>query len=198
MSAPLTDDLPLTAKMHVLVAEIRRCIGDDELMTAHRKLDALDVLIGAAAEALAAASRRPQEPHGPVCIACGEANDGGYEVEDGPGPFCSGCWERLQEHFKAPDPSAAPPPWQPIETAPTMRRILVGGGGCNVCEVMFGRHGEWSAFMKPPTHWLPLPSPPASAPQHSVACKKNQKAFGINLCDGREVPASAPAPPEEP
>jgi hypothetical protein len=40
-----------------------------------------------------------ESPAGPACIACGEDHDGGYEVEDGPGPFCAGCWERLQDHF---------------------------------------------------------------------------------------------------
>ncbi len=72
-------------------------------------------------------------------------------------------------HRALPNALREPPQarWQPIETAPTMQRILVGGGGCNVCEVMFGRHGEWTKFRKPPTHWLPLPSPPA--PQDSVA-----------------------------
>jgi len=49
------------------------------------------------ADELAALLREP--PAGPVCIACGESQDGGYEVEDGPGPFCAGCWERLEEHF---------------------------------------------------------------------------------------------------
>jgi hypothetical protein len=38
---------------------------------------------------------------GPACIACGERDDGGYEVDDGPGPFCASCWERLHEHFAA-------------------------------------------------------------------------------------------------
>lgn len=33
-------------KIHVLVAEIRQCINDDNLMAAHRKLDAIDSELG--------------------------------------------------------------------------------------------------------------------------------------------------------
>jgi len=47
-------------------------------------------------------SREPGTlPEGIECIACGTKNQGGYEVEDGPGPFCAECWERLAAHFVA-------------------------------------------------------------------------------------------------
>jgi hypothetical protein len=36
---------------------------------------------------------------GRPCLSCGTQGDGGYEVEDGPGPFCSACWEALADHF---------------------------------------------------------------------------------------------------
>ncbi len=39
----------------------------------------------------------------PGCIACGEANQGGYEVENGPGPFCATCWDKLAEACVARD-----------------------------------------------------------------------------------------------
>lgn len=39
------------------------------------------------------------------CIGCFMIGDGAYEVEDGPGPFCSLCWEKLEEHFRG---AAAP------------------------------------------------------------------------------------------
>jgi len=47
----------------------------------------------------------PPQQQGSACINCGEANDGGYECEDGPGPFCSSCWLALEDHFK----TGAPP-----------------------------------------------------------------------------------------
>jgi hypothetical protein len=40
-----------------------------------------------------------KERKGPTCINCGVDDDGGYEVEDGPGPFCSLCWDDLERHF---------------------------------------------------------------------------------------------------
>lgn len=44
-----------------------------------------------------------------ACIACGERHDGGYMVEDGPGPFCSQCWSALEREFAKPaeSPGAA-------------------------------------------------------------------------------------------
>jgi hypothetical protein len=54
--------------------------------------------------ALRAAGPRRTTPDG--CINCGEANDGGYmtgregHVDEGAvGPFCSQCWQLLQESF---------------------------------------------------------------------------------------------------
>ena len=44
----------------------------------------------------------PAEAKQGGCISCGERNDGGYMVEDGPGPFCSQCWEQLRVELSAP------------------------------------------------------------------------------------------------
>ena len=48
-----------------------------------------------------------QQARAKGCINCGEANDGGYmsgregHVDEGAvGPFCSSCWELLQEDFQ--------------------------------------------------------------------------------------------------
>jgi len=63
------------------------------------------------AEKLAAllAESRPPQPQGLACIACGELDQGGYEVEDGPGPFCRDCWEQLEACFKSAGDSQRPP-----------------------------------------------------------------------------------------
>lgn len=50
--------------------------------------------------------------------------------------------------------------WQPIETAPLEERIIVGGPDW-VGEVMAGSKDEWRKWQYPPTHWMPLPAPPA-------------------------------------
>lgn len=56
------------------------------------------------AQVLAAIQERRVEAElapkaGPICLACSTTGDGGFEVEDGPGPFCSACWQKLEEHF---------------------------------------------------------------------------------------------------
>lgn len=63
--------------------------------------------------ALAQADPAPRAPtlykrHEQGCINCGEENDGGYEVENGPGPFCSLCWDALEHHFMLPRPTETP------------------------------------------------------------------------------------------
>ena len=60
-----------------------------------RELLALSDELQAALDALRAIPARDG------CIGCGEANDGGYEFEDGPGPFCSSCWGALEDGFRA-------------------------------------------------------------------------------------------------
>ncbi len=101
------------------------------------------------------------------CIACGEANDGGYEVEDGPGPFCAGCWERLEAHF-TPAASLREPPQEPhvqalLRRAETWMRNLfdyeVSGG------LLTEREDRAQEIIRSfLVCMLPLPSPPASAP----------------------------------
>jgi hypothetical protein len=104
--------------------------------------------------------------------------------------------------------SAAPPPWQPIETAPEETVVLVHDEGYVGKGMLMA--GRWldvevgDAFFDPtPTEWLALPSPPASAPQpEAPACERH----GTMVADdemGRSwhcavCSASAPAPPEEP
>jgi hypothetical protein len=61
-------------------------------------------------------------------------------------------------------PSLPAPAWQPIETAPIEQRIIVGNREW-VGEVMAGSKDEWRKWQLPPTHWMPLPSPPASPPE---------------------------------
>lgn len=60
--------------------------------------------VEACADALEAALAHPSTG----CISCGEAHDGGYEVEDGPGPFCAECWRLLEAEFQKPAALAHP------------------------------------------------------------------------------------------
>jgi hypothetical protein len=66
--------------------------------------------------------------------------------------------------------------WQPIETAPkdgtriTLGTTEYGGVVWNDCrwEKMTRKPDRWASFIGPvpwtPTHWMPLPPPPAMAP----------------------------------
>lgn len=46
-----------------------------------------------------------QQPPLGKCISCHESQDDGYEVKNGPGPFCSECWQKLEEHFTPTPPN---------------------------------------------------------------------------------------------
>jgi hypothetical protein len=81
----------------------------------------------------------PEKVTGPACISCGESRDGGYEVEDGPGPFCSQCWERLEQHFA----SSAPPPPPPAEEK-TMQMLTLMNAG--VRDEHNGWHDDGSGY----------------------------------------------------
>ncbi|PWF25024.1 DUF551 domain-containing protein [Corticimicrobacter populi] len=57
-------------------------------------------------------------------------------------------------------------PWQPIKTAPMDRtQVLLSTPSGKVADGMFyQRYGIWSwpYVMVNPTHWMPLPAPPAA------------------------------------
>ena len=58
--------------------------------------------------------------------------------------------------------------WQPIATAPTMRNVLVYWEQFETCNVLLKADDgvffdEDGANYTTPTHWMPLPAPPASA-----------------------------------
>ena len=56
--------------------------------------------------------------------------------------------------------------WQPIDTAPKdgTAVLLSNGGGLPVIGDRSGNHGwTFRAGVFQPTHWMPLPSPPAGA-----------------------------------
>jgi hypothetical protein len=122
----------------------RRELGDRHAVAVERALKAEAELVALYASA------------GEPTLSCGRCNAVGEFYHH---------WELCEDCFKVVYPThraaEEPKDWQPIETAPTSQRILIGGGDCAVCEVMFGRHGEWLRFMKPPTHWMKLPAPPA-------------------------------------
>ena len=57
--------------------------------------------------------------------------------------------------------------WQPIETAPINKAVLIGGGGCrrvheNVQREYAGVGRCWGGLgdKQQPTHWMPLPASP--------------------------------------
>lgn len=108
------------------------------------------------------------------CINCGDRDQGGYWTADGNvGSFCATCWDYLQEITRPAEPEG----WQPIATAPKDGTdILIGWfefdppssmhvafwhsthqGGC-WCQShsAFTTDPNWQ-----PTHWMPLPAPPA-------------------------------------
>lgn len=41
----MSDTLTIAQKMHILIAEIRRCVEDDRIMASYRKMNALDALV---------------------------------------------------------------------------------------------------------------------------------------------------------
>jgi hypothetical protein len=67
--------------------------------------------------------------------------------------------------------------WQPIETAPKDGRMILVWRDSGVHLMRWkaiGEHGfwdEWHVKLKHlsshPTHWMPLPDPPSSAPQET-------------------------------
>lgn len=65
--------------------------------------------------------------------------------------------------------------WQPIETAPRDRWILVWGPDSNVRDAAWcnvpGKFTGWVESLKEPlpikpTHWMPLPAPPTIGDRH--------------------------------
>jgi Protein of unknown function (DUF551) len=96
--------------------------------------------------------------------------------------WCTGCdYHRDHEIHIFPAPSSAPA-WQPIETAPKMRTVLLFAvtdvdedGAVRNTNMSTGfwhtGYNEWiwdgdriAAWESQPTHWMPLPDPPSSAP----------------------------------
>src|SRR5687767_3763037 len=77
------------------------------------------------------------------CINCGEANDGGYGIED-VGAFCSQCWEYLREHFAAEAHAEGRRAWQPIETAPRDGRVVILANFEAMC-LLTGAPHVWTA-----------------------------------------------------
>lgn len=65
------------------------------------------------------------------CISCRESLNVDYSVENGPGPFCSECWQKLEEYFIPPPPDDGIPKYllkKPIKffTIPGSRPGLKG------------------------------------------------------------------------
>ena len=65
--------------------------------------------------------------------------------------------------------TAAPDPWQPIETAPKDGRPIIVTDGAAVYGSAWW-HGRDSVWLDcdgcTPTHWMPLPAPPADGGGH--------------------------------
>jgi hypothetical protein len=56
--------------------------------------------------------------------------------------------------------------WEPIETAPKDRTVLVYDEGAVFVSFWFEVRGGWwdnGIVDPPPTHWMPLPEPPEGA-----------------------------------
>jgi hypothetical protein len=59
--------------------------------------------------------------------------------------------------------------WQPIATAPKGESVLIGGGGCPYVHenkllcLPSGCYWRGLGDRQQPTHWMPLPEPPADA-----------------------------------
>lgn len=64
--------------------------------------------------------------------------------------------------------------WQPIETAPEDGTPILAWSDEGVSYVCWGLNGIWTFFQNHrgdkfhfrPTHWMPLPTPPAPIPHH--------------------------------
>lgn len=77
--------------------------------------------------------------------------------------------EKLEAKLAAAESQPAVPEWRPIETAPKNRTpmIVVCGVFAPGCITdpwcVWWQGGEWARWphRKPPTHWMPLPEPPA-------------------------------------
>lgn len=63
------------------------------------------------------------------------------------------------ERLSSPPAQAEQSGWMPIETAPTMKVVLVCDGVGYVGRAIKDLDGLWNHIGKP-THWMPLPTPP--------------------------------------
>jgi hypothetical protein len=101
----------------------------------------------------------------------------GYKSDDkADQEWRAGCISRLLGHsgWDAAAPAAPAPAWQPIETAPkdgtTVLTLRIFNGEPQICDARyFAFHDAWGqrSWRYPaeagPTHWMPLPAPPAIA-----------------------------------
>lgn len=170
-SAPLSSPSPGAAIAKLMRGLIKRYVSHHRACASRQQGPRQECSCGldgdyAAYKAALAASE--SAPNGGQCSFCGGESGPFVASDDLCHSVCKGCIEAYAAFMQVRPPESAPAttPWRPIETAPKdgTQILACDIGGVLILEYrpsvrsfVDGQARCWA-----PTHWMPLPAPPAS------------------------------------